>query len=162
MFACVCIILLLCHLQNYTQEKNLLSWIHQLMIFTLVFTLQKYKNQHFISQVYTSQGHITMATHVVKHSNVVENFKMFCVFMIMQRESQPVLHTKFNLNTILEIYMCLLKALHCSNLVQHHSQKWLQHQNHPHFMLCVHSFLSYDKKQDFSKLICTSNKSPNC
>ena len=50
-----------------------------------------------------------MEIHAVKNSNVVDNFKMCCVVVIIPRYWYLVLHIKFNLNTMAEIYMFLLK-----------------------------------------------------
>ena len=46
------------------------------------------------------------------HSNIVDDSKIFCVIVIMLGECYPVFHTKFNLNTMAAINICLLKSLH--------------------------------------------------
>ena len=51
-FNFVCVVLLLWHLQNYTQENSLLWWRHILLIFTPVSKLQKTKIYHFIPHMY--------------------------------------------------------------------------------------------------------------
>ena len=52
-----------------------------------------------------------MEIYSVRHSNVVSNFDMCCVVMIMQSMWFPVFNTKYNLNTMVAIYACPLKAL---------------------------------------------------
>ena len=77
---------------------------------------------------------------------------MCCVVMIMLRECQLVLHTKFNLNTMAEIDLYLFKALHLGTLVHQHIPKQQQQHKHAHYMLCLSHF-SGDIKQDAATTI---------
>ena len=103
--ACVCMILILCHPQNFTQEKILLLWKYLFLAFTQVSTFQKYKDQRFTYRMYAFQLHITVATHAVKHLNIFAHLNMFWVDVIIPREWQLFLHTKFNHNNMATKYM---------------------------------------------------------
>ena len=50
--SCICIIFLLCHPQNYTQEKILLWWSHLFLISTQVSKVQTYKTNEYIIGMY--------------------------------------------------------------------------------------------------------------
>ena len=100
------------------------------------FIFQKYKISHFAFHTYIFQVLITLVTHAVKHYNVAAQSKICCDVVIMLRYWWLVLHTKYILNTMAEIYLCVFKALSWSALVHQHMQKHQEHDKHAHVMLC--------------------------
>ena len=77
----------------------------------------QYINFHYTYHMYTFLELVTVATHVQRTLRVVQSTKMSCAIKIMHNMQYPVLHTKFNQNTMVVIYMFLLKALHRSTSV---------------------------------------------
>ena len=66
--------------------------------------------------------------------------------MIMQSECYPVLHTKYNPNTMFVIDFCLLKKFYWINLVLQNILYPCLHHNHVHVMMCFARFSDYSKQ----------------
>ena len=60
---------------------------------------------------------ITLVSCDAHPSNVANYSKMFCVIVIMLRGWFQALLIRYNHNTMVEIYPCLLKVLHWNSLV---------------------------------------------
>ena len=89
-----------------------------------------------------------MAAHDVKRLILIDLFNISCVIMIIQSEWLLVFHTKTNLNTMLEINLCLLKALNESTLIHINSLIYVLYQLTHHGILCFNPFFSDDIKKD--------------
>ena len=96
-----------------------------------------------------------MAILAKKHSNMVEHIKMCYDVAIMLRKWWLLFHTKYSLNTMEAINICILEALYWSTLLQQHIQKQKQHHKHAHVLLYFIIF-SDDKKQDPATTIANS------
>ena len=72
------------------------------------------------------------------------------------------LHTKYSINTIAEIYLCLLKALHWITLVHQHVQKQKEQHNHTHVILCFINFCLMTANRILPQILYTENLSLNC
>ena len=64
-----------------------------------------------------------MATHVELHLNVINNFKMCCVAVIMLIGLLLVFLIKYNQNNTVGIYPCLLRVLYWNILVHYLRQE---------------------------------------
>ena len=126
------------------------------------FYITDIKIYRFIPHTYVSQGLITVETLAMKHSNVIYHVKMCCVVVIMIREWQLVLYTKYSLNNMAEIYLCLLKVLHWSTLVHQHRPNNQQHHKNVQIMMCFTHFFLMKENNMLPRLLHTSNASLYC
>ena len=97
-------------------------------------TYQPSKNWPFICHMCAYLVQITVVECNAQPPNDVNHFKMFYVVVIMLRGQQQVLLIKYNLNTMVGIYLCLQKVLHQKILVQHHRQISIHLHFHVHGM----------------------------
>ena len=118
------------------------------MIFIPVSTYQPSKSWPFTYQMFIYLVQITVVDCDTQPSNDVNYFKVYYIAVIMQKGQYKVLLIKYNLNTMVEIDMCLQKVLH-QNILVHLPNSDINsttpsRQRHVLF----HSFLSDDSKQD--------------
>ena len=120
------------------------------------------KRSHFTFDTYAFQVLITVVTHAAKHSKVEAQIMMCCIVVIMLIEWQLFLHTKYSLNTMAAIYLCIFKALNQSILVHQHIQKKQLHNKHARVMLCFINFFLMAENRILPQLLHTENASLNC
>ena len=97
-------------LQKCISENILFWWSCQLWKFIKTSTFLKLINLHFTYHMYALLEWITIATHADRHSSVVQISNMCCAVVIMHNMGYPYLHTKFNLNNMVVISLCLFKT----------------------------------------------------
>ena len=71
-------------------------------------------------------------------------------------------HTKYNLNTMAAIDLCLLKKFHCNTLVQQHRKKNHQQHKHSHIMMCFTTLCLITENKMPTQIFHTANASLDC
>ena len=99
--------------------------------------------------MYSSLVPKTVEKNSMRPSNTKVNFNIYCAVVIIQSVWQLVLQTKSNHNIMVEIYMCLFKTLNQRNTNICNRLNCFVIQVNQQGMMCVHSFLSEDIKQDY-------------
>ena len=69
--ACICVMLILCHLKKIYTKKQLVMTETSIADFLTSFCIPEIKSQCFTYQIYTVQGYITLETNNVNHLNVI-------------------------------------------------------------------------------------------
>ena len=107
---------LLCHNlyqpQNIYTSKCIVMMETQITEFTTSFYIPEIKISYLMCHMFVLFWITTTATHAVKYFTIMDHFKMSFVIVIMQSNWLQLFHTKYNLNTMTAIYMCLLKSFH--------------------------------------------------
>ena len=117
----------------------------------------------FTSHTYVSWVLITVATLTVNNSNVIDQINICCVVAIMLREWQLVFHTKYSLNNMAAIDICLFKSLNWRNLVHKHILKQQQQQHKlSHVIMCFTLFSLMTSNKILPQLLHTAKSSLYC
>ena len=111
-FLCVPMILVLWIVVKYTHINSLCYLGPVYQNFMRNTTIQLYINWNFICHMCVLWGHKTVEKITVRPLNAEANIMKSYAGVIMLKYLYPVLHKKFNIDTMVEICMYLLKALY--------------------------------------------------
>ena len=112
------------------------------MVFVPVSTYQTSKTQPFTYHMCAYLLQITVVKCDAQTSNDVNYFKKFYVVLIMLRGQLQAFLIKYNKNTMVEIYQCLLRVFHWNILVHHQKHISIQLQYHVNVMQYFTLFIS--------------------